>query len=75
MSIKLTQEIFKDKIVEVYGKFTISGNAIKPQIDPDIWFWPEEIDEHILEPEKMLRLHLIEVKIPWGGIYQNESGC
>jgi hypothetical protein len=25
-------------------------------------------------PEKVLRLYLIEVKVPWGGEYKNESG-
>jgi hypothetical protein len=35
---------------------------------PDLWFWSDEVDEHFLVPEKMLRLHLFEVKIQWDEI-------
>jgi hypothetical protein len=34
----------------------------------------EEVDQHDQIPEKMLRFHLIEVKVPWGGRYPNETG-
>jgi hypothetical protein len=43
--------------------------VIKSQIRPDIWFWKEEADIKGFIPEKVLRLHLIEVKVPWGGVY------
>jgi hypothetical protein len=44
------------------------GNPLKTQINPHIWFWSEEVVEHFWVPEKILRLHLIEKKVPWGGI-------
>jgi hypothetical protein len=34
----------------------------------------EEVNDHFPEPEKMLRLQLIEVKIPCGGIYDDRIG-
>jgi hypothetical protein len=69
MLIKPSGEIFKNKIVRIDGEFTINGKAIKSQIRPDIWFWDQEADIKGLIPEKVLRLHLIEVKVPWGGVY------
>jgi hypothetical protein len=71
---KPTGEIFRNKIVRIEGNLTTNGNSIISQIKPDLWFWSEEVDDHFPVPEKMLRLHLIEVKVPWGGIYEDESG-
>jgi hypothetical protein len=74
MLLKPSGEIFKNKIVRIDGKLTKNGKAIKSQIRPDIWFWNEDADQKWLIPEKVLRLHLIEIKGPWGAIYKNESG-
>jgi hypothetical protein len=73
MLLKPRGEIFKNKIVRIDGEFTRDCKAIKSQIRPDIWFWNEEADQKGLIPEKVLRLHFIEVKVPWGGVYRNES--
>jgi hypothetical protein len=74
MLLKPSGEIFKNKIVRIDGEFTKNGKAIKSQIRPGIWFWNEEVDQKGLIPEKVLRLHLIEVKVPWRAVYKNESG-
>jgi hypothetical protein len=74
MLLKPSGEIFKNKIARIDGEFTKNGKTIKYQIRPDIWFWNEEADIKGLIPEKVLRLHLIEIKVPWGGMYKNESG-
>jgi hypothetical protein len=65
MLLKPSGEIFKNGIVRIDGEFTKNGKAIKSQIRPDIWFWNQEADQKGLFPEKVLRLLLIEVKVPW----------
>jgi hypothetical protein len=66
---KPSGEIFKNKIIRIDGEFTNNGKEIKSQIRTDIWFWNEVTDIKGLIPEKVLRLHLIEVKVPSGGVY------
>jgi hypothetical protein len=44
------------------------------QIRPDIWFWSEHLNTNNQIPNPTLKLHLEEVKVPWGGIYENDEG-
>jgi hypothetical protein len=68
------QEIYQNKIITISKELTKNDREVKSQIRPDIWFWCEHENTINLQTDATLKLHLVEVKVPWGGIYENEDG-
>jgi hypothetical protein len=68
------EEIFQNKIITVRKELTKNDREVKSQLRPDIWFWSEHSNKNNLITDDTLKLHLVEVKIPWGGRYENNDG-
>jgi hypothetical protein len=68
------EEIHQNKIITIDKELTKNKREVKSQIRPDIWFWSEHDNTKNLQTDATFKLHLVEVKVPWGGIYENEDG-
>jgi hypothetical protein len=68
------KEIFQNKVITISKEYTKNDREVKSQIRPDIWFWCEHDNTINRITDSTLTLHLVEVKVPWGGIYENEDG-
>jgi hypothetical protein len=60
------QENFKNKIIKIDKECMKNDREVKSQIRPDIWFWSEHFNTKNQIPDPTLKLHLVEVKVPWG---------
>jgi hypothetical protein len=68
------EEIFQNKIITVRKELTKNDREVKSHIRPDIWFWSEHSNTKNQITDDTLKLHLVEVKVIWGGIYENNDG-
>jgi hypothetical protein len=67
-------EIFKNKIIKIDKELTKNDREVKSQVRAYIGFWSEHLYTKNQQPNPTLKLHLVEVKIPWGGIYEDDNG-
>jgi hypothetical protein len=68
------KEIHQNRIITIEKELTKNNREVKSQIRPDIWFWNEHDNTNNQLTDATFQLHLVEVKVPCGGIYENEDG-